>query len=547
MGYRGMGRRSVAVEFDTRMDARNGDPDGNHVGVNVGGSARSLATALVEGMLNSGDRWFVWITFEPDAPAGSKSSSSTSSKSSSGEGGGGGAGAGRLRVYLAARRVRPDRALLDVPLSLCSVLQPSPSQSSVFLSFSASSSSASASLVPQEHRVLWWELQTGPSDPCFGVSKLSPSSAFCRSGVSSSCPNPPPVFASAAGDGVVPAGDGGADGAGVKAFAPSADDGGEGETGGCVIDVCGAGDKNPCGVGNCVNDGYGYYTCICPPDFYLGKSTFGAPSCAPGPSENYLVVPGVGVQCYHIHPLFGLTLDEFLAQNENLSCDAPLPEGTMVNVKPSNPDARPCSVFYTTRQSETCESIATAFNLTSASSCPDPDQPCAAALLLLNPGLDCDADPSGKDLPAGLSVCVERGTANVPVCGRTVVVESAENATCASLLAGLKPPLNPAELYRMNPGIYCDQLLPPSKDSGFPGSEICVDVGMAMTMGSCPRSEVYLATDNDRCGAIQFRFFKGIKNCYKRINGYDCLDRLTRGTRICLPDPAKIRQGRCSV
>ncbi|CAI5974015.1 unnamed protein product, partial [Closterium sp. NIES-64] len=335
-----------------------------------------------------------------------------------------------------------------------------------------------------------------PSDPCFGVSRLSPTSVYCRSDVSS-CPIRTTGSATGA---VAAAGGGGGQGQG-------------GQTGGCEIDACGVGDKNPCGVGTCVNDGYGAYTCVCPPNFYLGTTEFGAPSCAPGDSENFFTVNVSTLWCYHVHPLFGLTLAQFLEQNELLACDKPIPVDTVVNVKPSL-DYQPCSVFYTTVQNDTCESIAALFSLTA--SCPDPSQPCTTDLLRLNPGLDCSitaattttttpTTPLGgssssepdKSLPTGLSICVERATALLAVCGETVTVESVGNATCAAVLAGMKPPLSALELYRMNPGIYCHRLLPPSIESGFPGSEICVGISMSMTMGSCPRSEVYLATDND--------------------------------------------------
>ncbi|CAI5974005.1 unnamed protein product [Closterium sp. NIES-64] len=144
---------------------------------------------------------------------------------------------------------------------------------------------------------------------------------------------------------------------------------------------------------------------------------------------------------------------------------------------------------------DTCESIAANFSLTA--SCLDPSQPCTTDLLSLNPGLDCSSSSSNYPLPTGLSICVKRSTPMVPLCRETVRVQGARSVTCASLLAKVKFPPSALELYRMNPGIYCHRLLPPSKDSGFPGSEVCVRLRAGMTMGSCPRSELYLATDND--------------------------------------------------
>ncbi|CAI5465042.1 unnamed protein product [Closterium sp. Yama58-4] len=567
MGYKGMGKRSVAVEFDTWFDAKSGDPNSNHVGVNVGGNSRSIATASADAFpLNSGELRYVWIVYDPPAPVGGGGSSGGGGGGGGGAAGGEDAGvcgsnegaakasvAGRSSVALLCAQAVADTAL-GVPLLLCIVF--------LFLP------------------------HAGAPRPVVGAAD----SVYCRSDVSS-CPSGITgsstwgiAGAAAAGGGGGGGGGGGNGGFIPSQFAPGEEQGGGGGgtggggqeqggiTGGCEIDACGVGDKNPCGVGTCVNDGIGGYTCVCPPNYYLGTSEFGAPSCAPGDCENFFTVNVSTMWCYHVHPLFSLTLDQFLEQNELLACDKPIPEGTVVNVKPSL-DYSPCSVYYTTVQNDTCESIASLFSLTS--SCPDPSQPCTTDLLRLNPGLDCSittaattttktpttpldgggggsssssssSDPD-KSLPTGLSICVERATALLPVCGETVTVESVGNASCAAVLAGMDPPLSALELYRMNPGIYCHRLLPPSVESGFPGSEICVAISMSMTMGSCPRSEVYLATDNDRCSAIQFRFFKGIKSCYKKINGYDCLDRLNRGTRICLPDPVKISQGKCSI
>jgi hypothetical protein len=63
IGYQGI-LNSVAVEFDTwNNGAGFGDPDGNHVGVDLNGSITSVATASIGTRLNNGAIWFAWIDY----------------------------------------------------------------------------------------------------------------------------------------------------------------------------------------------------------------------------------------------------------------------------------------------------------------------------------------------------------------------------------------------------------------------------------------------------------------------------------------------------
>lgn len=63
IGYAGI-LNSVAVEFDTwNNGAGAGDPDGNHVGVDLNGSIASVATASIGTRLNNGAIWFAWIDY----------------------------------------------------------------------------------------------------------------------------------------------------------------------------------------------------------------------------------------------------------------------------------------------------------------------------------------------------------------------------------------------------------------------------------------------------------------------------------------------------
>ena len=62
LGYSNSGV-GLSVEFDVRKDAW--DPDGNHIGLNFGGSVVSVATARLNFSLLGPAPTFVWITYEP--------------------------------------------------------------------------------------------------------------------------------------------------------------------------------------------------------------------------------------------------------------------------------------------------------------------------------------------------------------------------------------------------------------------------------------------------------------------------------------------------
>ncbi|CAI5938885.1 unnamed protein product [Closterium sp. NIES-65] len=138
-------------------------------------------------------------------------------------------------------------------------------------------------------------------------------------------------------------------------------------------DACRAAVRNPCAVGTCVNDGKGSYSCVCPPGFRQGTTVDGTFSCAPGDSSSKYAVVMEGLTCADIHPM------------------APLVVGTVVSVL-QPPSLTPCSVYYTTSEGDTCESLATYFSLTAG--CSTPTAPCAAAFAALNPGLDCSGGAS---------------------------------------------------------------------------------------------------------------------------------------------------------
>ncbi|CAI5458818.1 unnamed protein product [Closterium sp. Yama58-4] len=130
MGYAGMGARSVAVEFDTSMDAGNSDPDSNHVGINTGGNVTSVVTANMSTPLNDGTAKHVWIDYSPSS-------------------------SGSLRVFLSSESSRPTTPLLSARISLCEELAPSPSEYTFAIGFTAASATQ-----PQGHVVSAWTLST---------------------------------------------------------------------------------------------------------------------------------------------------------------------------------------------------------------------------------------------------------------------------------------------------------------------------------------------------------------------------------------------------
>lgn len=56
---------SASIEFDTFNNGAPKDADGNHIGVNLYGSTRSVATAPVTGaLMNNGQIWSAWIDYD---------------------------------------------------------------------------------------------------------------------------------------------------------------------------------------------------------------------------------------------------------------------------------------------------------------------------------------------------------------------------------------------------------------------------------------------------------------------------------------------------
>ncbi|GJP80484.1 hypothetical protein CLOP_g10692 [Closterium sp. NIES-67] len=130
VGLGGVGRRSVGVEFDSVLSVKHSDPNDNHVGVNVGGSPVSLASATAPLILNDAQTKHTWIRYDPTS-------------------------GGTLRVFLSSDPVQPLTPTLTASVSLCSILKPTASDSLFLFGFVALSGSQ-----PQAHTILSWNVTT---------------------------------------------------------------------------------------------------------------------------------------------------------------------------------------------------------------------------------------------------------------------------------------------------------------------------------------------------------------------------------------------------
>jgi len=63
IGYQGI-TNSVAIEFDTYNNGSfANDPNGNHVGIDLGGNIASVQTAMVADRMNNGAIWYAWVDY----------------------------------------------------------------------------------------------------------------------------------------------------------------------------------------------------------------------------------------------------------------------------------------------------------------------------------------------------------------------------------------------------------------------------------------------------------------------------------------------------
>ncbi|CAI5947037.1 unnamed protein product, partial [Closterium sp. NIES-65] len=271
------------------------------------------------------------------------------------------------------------------------------------------------------------------------------------------------------------------------------------------VDACGLAGSNPCVVGTCVNDGKGSYSCVCPPGFVQGTTVKGTLSCAPRDNKGSYTVLGSNVWCSHLLPVFGLTLDQLKQQNKG----------------------------------ESCVKIAQQFNL--SDSCPgDGDQAYVDAVVGLNPGLNC------SELTRGQAVCVERDESRareVAVCDKEYLVQVCGG--CDAVITAVDPPLSPLEFYRLNPGINCN-CLSTNLEERYSQRKVCISSSTRYKTGTCPRG-TYSVAAGDSCTMIDVKGFASIKGCYRKMNGFDCLEKMPPGTIVCTPEASAARVGICST
>ncbi|CAD6273117.1 unnamed protein product [Miscanthus lutarioriparius] len=131
---------AAAVEFDTLMDVQFGDPNGNHVGLDLGSMVSAAAADLgaddaagggVD--LASGRTVNAWIDYRP----------------------GDGKGGGILEVFVSYAPKRPPRPVLSAPLDLGERVK-----DAAFVGFSASTQGST-----EAHSIEWWSFSTASPAP----------------------------------------------------------------------------------------------------------------------------------------------------------------------------------------------------------------------------------------------------------------------------------------------------------------------------------------------------------------------------------------------
>jgi hypothetical protein len=119
IGYQGI-LNSVAVEFDTwNNGAGLGDPNGNHVGIDLNGSIVSVVTAPIATRMNDGNVWYAWIDYDGTT----------------------------LEVRLSQTNARPPNATLSRAVNLATVL----GTTQAFVGFTSGTGSAFA-----DHDITSW-------------------------------------------------------------------------------------------------------------------------------------------------------------------------------------------------------------------------------------------------------------------------------------------------------------------------------------------------------------------------------------------------------
>jgi Legume lectin domain len=131
IGYGGIAK-SLAVEFDTVNDGTSlrspGDPDGNHIAINLKGTLNDPASVPVSDPMNNGNVWYAWIDYSGVSQ--------------------------RLEVRLSEIPVRPETNILSTTLNLPSIL----STTNAYVGFTAGTGTGW-----NEQDILSWKFAATPT------------------------------------------------------------------------------------------------------------------------------------------------------------------------------------------------------------------------------------------------------------------------------------------------------------------------------------------------------------------------------------------------
>ncbi|CAI5961876.1 unnamed protein product [Closterium sp. NIES-65] len=247
---------------------------------------------------------------------------------------------------------------------------------------------------------------------------------------------------------------------------------------------CGFSMVNPCDTGTCIDSttSPGGYSCLCPPPTQRTNNTDGTQTCVvppPPPPTNYWDTPGAGgggsgsgsggsgsgssgsggsagvrrvrvvegMTCGMLALTFRITVEQLQQTNPGMDCSK-LEVGATVTVN-TTAAANVCSLSYAASLGDTCASIVDLFNTSTA------------ALLTLNPQLDCTEPFSSSQ-----SICVAAASTPLPRrCARWYTPQPGD--TCPSIMRSVaSPPLPPAHFIALNPGLSCSLLDQPNATVG---------------------------------------------------------------------------------
>lgn len=280
-----------------------------------------------------------------------------------------------------------------------------------------------------------------------------------------------------------------------------------------IVDVCTTSTFNPCGLGLCSNDGEGSYTCNCTAGMELTKTVAGQETCVPesstsaAPTSNTYVVRPRDT-CNSVASLFNLTVFQLTVLNPGIRCRSPLTATSTVAVGPTAVSG--CGLLYSIGKMDDCGTISDRFGIDNQT------------LEYLNPSLNCSA------LVPGSSVCVEAGNVTVfPKCGQ--LVTAGPDDSCSSIQAQYAIG-DAAVFFALNPGLFCDNLTP--------GAEVCVRAYTPPQRVRCPY--LHMVGAGQTCAYLASAYCNNSLRLFEYLNGnvYVCQNsRIVPGSYVCVLHP----------